>query len=71
MEPLPLRLSIYAHRLIEMHPVWWVCWWQGCFFFFVCMGLLIDLDLFVESVTTNLVFALGLTVALMSSNTKS
>jgi hypothetical protein len=20
MEPLPLRLSIYAHRLIEMHP---------------------------------------------------
>ena len=35
------------------------------------MGLLIDLDLFVESVTTNLVFAIGLTVALMSSNTKS
>ena len=21
MEPLPLRLSIYAHRQIEMHPI--------------------------------------------------
>jgi Kef-type K+ transport system membrane component KefB/nucleotide-binding universal stress UspA family protein len=36
-------------------------------FFFVCMGLLIDLDLFVESVTTNLVFTIGLTVALIAS----
>lgn len=36
-------------------------------FFFVCMGLLIDLDLFVESITTNLAFTIGLTVALITS----
>ena len=36
-------------------------------FFFVCMGLLIDLDLFVESMTTNLVFTIALTVALIAS----
>ncbi|MFH7241483.1 MAG: cation:proton antiporter [Spirulina sp.] len=36
-------------------------------FFFVCMGLLIDLDLFVESMTTNLVFTVGLTAALITS----
>ena len=36
-------------------------------FFFVCMGLLIDLDLFVESMTTNLVFTVGLTAVLIAS----
>lgn len=36
-------------------------------FFFVCMGLLIDLDLFMESITTNLAFTVGLTVALITS----
>ena len=36
-------------------------------FFFVCMGLLIDLDLFVESMTTNLVFTVGLTATLIAS----
>ncbi|QQE64193.1 hypothetical protein GFS31_08720 [Leptolyngbya sp. BL0902] len=36
-------------------------------FFFVCMGLLIDLDLFMESMTTNLAFTVTLTVALIGS----
>lgn len=36
-------------------------------FFFVCMGLLLDLNVFIESITTNLVFTLALVLALIGS----
>ncbi|MBD1916799.1 MULTISPECIES: cation:proton antiporter [Cyanophyceae] len=36
-------------------------------FFFVCMGLLLDLEVFVESMTTNLAFTLALTGTLIIS----
>ncbi|MGF1567528.1 MAG: cation:proton antiporter [Nodosilinea sp.] len=36
-------------------------------FFFICMGLLLDLEIFVESITTNLGFTLALTGALIAS----
>lgn len=36
-------------------------------FFFVCMGLLLDLQVFMESMTTNLAFTLALTATLISS----
>lgn len=36
-------------------------------FFFVCMGLLLDLNVFIESITTNLAFTLALVLALIGS----
>ncbi|TVQ08248.1 MAG: sodium:proton antiporter [Leptolyngbya sp. DLM2.Bin27] len=36
-------------------------------FFFVCMGLLLDLQVFMESITTNLAFTLALTATLIVS----
>jgi Kef-type K+ transport system membrane component KefB/nucleotide-binding universal stress UspA family protein len=36
-------------------------------FFFICMGLLLDLQIFMESMTTNLVFTLALVATLIAS----